>query len=297
MRYENQNMSAAAKIAHLELLLAQSNPLVDAISLASLRSKAELTVVADKCRDILRDVAHDDGIVLLRGVYDSVPIIGDEEDPLEELEACFVSQHEADLEMNLALVYTALIHCKGVSSFEERDQLITRAYEKLYADNALGRMMFFYKFSVGRYMDAASFVSEGRLERTDDRLQKHLQETSDLLWKAQNTAEKYAAYLQFMIMFNLGRVEFLRGENKGLTRDYFQRADSLARKVGNKSFVQLARHYVAALDDDAQFGTVIDDPPEYKTTLIELVTETLSPRRERERSILLPPDYPILSVP
>lgn len=276
-------MSAEAKVTHLELLLAQSNPLADAISLASLKSKGELIVVADKGRDILKDVAHTGGLVILKRLYESVPIVGRSpteklEDLTEEIDTSFVGQHEAELEMNLALVYTTLIHCKGYSLVEDRKKLIASANGK--SKFFLGRMLFNLR-SVLLYMDVASSVSEGEVKTTDTIVQHNLQSVSDLLWRAKDAARSYAPYYQFMTAFNLGRVEFLRGQNEGLTKEYFEQAHSLASKVGNTSFIELAQHHLTALKDNKQFGTVIDDSPQYKKTLMALVTEVLNPPENR----------------
>ena len=41
-------------------------------------------------------------------------------------------------------------------------------------------------------------------------------------------------------------------------------------------------------DDDSKFGTVIDDPSEYKESMMRLVTEVLRPEERLASGIILP---------
>jgi len=94
-----------------------------------------------------------------------------------------------------------------------------------------------------------------------------------------------------MAVFNLGRIEFLRGEHRDLAREYLQHAHSLSKHAGNILFPLLVKHYLDAVEDDAQFGTIIEDPPEYKTSMMELVTEALKPEEKQVSGIIKPQTF------
>ncbi len=290
MRYGHKSISSEAKVTSLEWLLARSNPIADAICLSSLQSKAELRVLADVGREILKDVAAEDEPQILQGPYQSVPIIG--QTPIEKaaeavkkLDGFLVSQHEAELEMNLAAMYVALMYTKGIPLTQRTTVLMDRANRKIYTNNVYGGMVYYQRAGTILYMNAAFHVLGGHAQKSDDNPQLLLQQARKLLIEAKDTAQGYNPFNQTLATFNLGRLEFFQGENKALTREYLQHAYALARG-GNEMLERLAGHYLAALEDKTRFGTIIEDPEEHQEMLLKMVGRALSLSAEEQSSIV-----------
>ncbi len=272
MYYQSQR-SVSEKVVHLEALLSYSDIIADAVSLASLRSKDELIIIAEHAQENLKDVARADGPVIVRSVYESVPIVGQApgeklKEQITQLDQSLVPQLEAQLEMNLALMYTFLIHLREYDSLiEKRGELVGSAGRKFDPANMKVRMQLCQRLGAIRYMDASAISLGPGLEQE---LPKHFQDGASMFEGAQRLAFDYTAYDQFLATFNRGRLEFLQGKDKGLTREYLQHAYQLQRQIQNKSFEALTEHYLEAID--SKHGEVIDDPPEYRMTLREIAS-------------------------
>lgn len=287
MRYDRTAMSPEAKVAHLDILLGKSNIIADVLSLTSLRSTGELIVLADGGRDILRNVAYEDAPAILKGPYESAPIIG--QSPVEKaaegiktMDTFFVRQQEAELEMNLALVYAVLTHTKKEPLGEAAGRLIDRANRKLSSDNVYGGMVFDLRLGTILYLDAAFEVLGGRAQE-DDEVQRFLGQAEKLLAKARDTSQGYNPYYQALTTFNLGRLELFRGSEPAIARQYLDDTHALAGQGRNEPLAKLTEHYLATIRDNARFGTIIDDPPEHKASLLGLVSQVLQPEQRRVR--------------
>ena len=281
----------------LEALLGYSDTFADVISLSSFSSKAELVVIAEKGREILRDVAHENGPIILKGVAQSVPILGFSpteklEESMEVIDRYHISSLEMQLEMNLALMYTILIHGKGhMALIKHRGELVGSATKKIDYEDVFSRMQLAQRFGAIRYFDAAAIKSGSCSETSSDSLTWHLQAGTEAFQQAKNIAHNYNHYNQFLATFNLGRLEFLKGENPGACREYFQDALKLASQLGGRGNMQFQAQtiqYLCAVGNETLFGTVIDDSLAYKITLMKLVTETLKPKAAREPLLYTP---------
>ena len=269
------------KLIQLELLLTQSDAIADALSLASLQSSAELIVLTDKGRDILKEIENRNGLVVLKGMYESVPILGRSpseqlEEALREVDSTLESQVNAQLAMNLALFDTALIHTKKLKSLvKERGELVGKATATTASDNRFGTMQLAKRFGTIRYFDASALKLGFYPLSPNDELDWHIQAGIDGLHTARDLA--IDPYNKFLAVFNLGRLEFLRGTSQAKAKEYFYHAESLAQYIGNESFEKLAFYYRKSMEP--HFGKVIADPPIYQEKLLDMVTELVKPEK------------------
>jgi len=267
-------MSVEHKVSYLEFLRDFSDPLAEIISLASVKSEGELQVIAEYGREMLADVARE-GLSVVKGQYGSLPKIGQTpediaSDLFEEIDDSFVRIHEGELEINLALFYTALIHCqKTPQLYGERDRLVASANQKLSGSH-LGRQRFLQR-SVMRYMDAASWVLGGDIKREE--VTEHLKVTRNLFFEL---PEEYNHRDTYLSSFNLGRIFFLM-KNNCMARSVLKNVSVMAFWNDNYLHHQLAEYYLAALDDNKCNG-IIDDPPLLKAKLGELADQISKPR-------------------
>ncbi len=265
-----KGMSATDKVGYLENLLLVGDSLADVLSLASIKSKEEVASLSQAASRSLADVARVDAIPILKGIKGYVPIVGrspteELEDAIVELDAFFVPEHEAELEMDLAVIYNALMYSTGADALRQsRNELITRAHGKI--DSKLGVMFFHQRSGAIRYMDAAFYIAKGY--KRDIVVENHLNLTTEILTSAQETA--ITPYHLYMASFNLGRVQSLRLQQERALRE-FNRAYIYADQIGNGALMSLAEHYFMASGNSCLLGTVIDDPVEFKDVLQKLV--------------------------
>ena len=277
MYYEHSRRPAAAKVLQLEALLSYSDTLADAISLASLTSREELTTIAETGQEILKDVAVGEGPTLVAPFQ--VPIIGQSsneklQNSSEELDCSVVPKLEARLEMNLALMYTILIHTKGYDALiPKRGELVGRAGRKYLREDFQTRMQLCQRLGSIRYFDIAAISLGLYPEHLGQELQEQFQNAYSMLGIAQEIARGYTRYDQFLAAFNLGRLEFIdAAKSQNRTRSYLKEAHRLQASINNRPFQALTTHYLSALKDQQRYGKVIDDPPEYRSVLQELAS-------------------------
>ena len=276
MYYGHLRICAAEKVLQLQALLSSSDTLADAISLASLKSRRELTTIAETGREILRDVAVGDAPTLVAAF--KVPIIGQSsieklQNRSEELDRCVVPQLEARLEMNLALMYTLLIHTNGYDSLiSKRGELVGRAGRKWDPENLQTRMQLCQRLGTIRYFDIAAISSGQYPHHSAKELSEQFKDSYSMLDTAKSIARGYTAYDEFLATFNLGRLEFIQGKNKNRTKSYLNNAQGLQKSIQNKFFEDLTTRYLNAVEDDRLYGTIISDPVEYQIMLKELAS-------------------------
>ncbi len=277
MYYEHSRMSAAVKVLYLESLLSLSDTLADGISLASLTSREQLTTIAETGQEILKDVAAGDAPTLVAAF--KVPIIGQSsseklQNHSEELDRSIVPQLEARLEMNLALMYTVLIHTKGYAALiSKRGELVGSAGRKCDRENLQTRLQLCQRLGTIRYFDIAAISLGSYPGHVGQELQEQFQNAYSMLGIAQEIARGYTRYDQFLATFNLGRLEFIDvAKSQNQARSYLEQAHGLQASINNRSFQALTTHYLSALEDQQRYGKVIDDPLEYHGVLQELAS-------------------------
>ena len=256
------------KLEYLEVLLGQADIIADALSLASPRSREEVTMLARAGRHILADVERPDDLPIFRR---DLPLVGlsrtEELDHfIAEFDSIIVPAQEAHLEMDLAMIYTALMQCDDQKISDLRCEKIISAHTK--TNTVFGVTIFNQRSSTIRYFDAAAHFLEGG--EYNDVARTHIEKTVHIL------TEEVLPYVPnsyhgFMVYFTLGRLELLRLD-KSKAFDGFDRAYTAAEKLGNTKFLDLSSHYLKESSSATQMGTVLEDPVWYKKEMNELAT-------------------------
>lgn len=251
---------------HLELLVQRTDMLCDLaglISPKSIQNLAKLGIfVGDHLEELYVPVTKVDYV-------DGVPITP----------AIKYPSIRAELEANLALMYTLQMHLpviKGIKLKEERDECFRRSEQRFISlGNEVGKIKVKYYRGLASYLQAAChFVEKEINARTADQssaktedVNSVLRESITLFEQVSQKAKGYHELYNVFSLFNLGRAYFSLGEKEQAGEMFHEALESpcgkrhiLIQKLGNWHLQNIA---------NSSLDYVLPDPDGFEVKTLE----------------------------
>ncbi len=170
----------------------------------------------------------------------------------------------ADLESNLALMYTIQMYLPEIGAIklkEERDELFCRSERRLNdLGNQAGKVKLMYYKAMSSYFPAAcsAIQREKGIKTNVEQIHSCLGEAISLFEQTSKAATGYHELYNTFSLFNLGRVYFALGEKDKAEQKLKEALESPAKN--HKWVKRLVGWHMENLTNSS-FGTVLSDPP------------------------------------